>query len=355
MESRRSRIRRDHLAILKAMEVHWSFTEDQYDSFQDFFAVTLKQGEYAFTMSTMEKTANSAGEIEDTEITRVYAFFNATYSFSVSDNLVAVDATLLVVEELDTPAQPDSDTADSDSDADSVPPGDDSEPGTDSDDSDFDVGDDSDGAGGPGSGWRYGFPGLIEVPGMTGYLIRYHTRTVTLTYHYVTSGTLYGAIERTGSYTYTEYTDPVTGDVTVIEDSPLYSGGSGNGAGMTEAKFLAHIDTIVARENIQLPVAPLSYYGDNCVGLPGIGCGYTVSTLLAWILGQEEHISSGTVTSNKVPSATCSIPNNYTFRHASSYVLDYLDTFFDPDRTFFGQEDFSISIDQSGEFTVDTL
>lgn len=93
MESRRQRIRRLYTDSLELIDVTWNFTGDDYATFRDFFQEDLEQGTLFFTMETKELT-------DDPAIihvyTRDYAFLDATYSFSESDNLFAVQATLQI-------------------------------------------------------------------------------------------------------------------------------------------------------------------------------------------------------------------------------------------------------------------
>lgn len=93
MESRRQRIRRLFPDSLELIEVTWNFTADEYAAFRTFFMEDLEQGTLFFTMETRELTANP----EFIRIyTRDYAFLDGTYSFTSSDNVFTVQATLQI-------------------------------------------------------------------------------------------------------------------------------------------------------------------------------------------------------------------------------------------------------------------
>jgi len=92
MESRRSRVRRLHEGPIKLFEVTWNFTLDQYDEFRTFFIETLEHGENLFAMVTLEQ-APSPTKVR--QWTRALAFYQ-DYTFTTSDNLVAVEAVLEV-------------------------------------------------------------------------------------------------------------------------------------------------------------------------------------------------------------------------------------------------------------------
>lgn len=96
MESRRYRCRRQHLALLKLVDVSWNFTEDEYAIFQEFFIEQLNQGELLFAMVSIEPDSNPA--LQRTYI-RGLSFWGGTYEFSRSDNLFTVSATLEIVVE----------------------------------------------------------------------------------------------------------------------------------------------------------------------------------------------------------------------------------------------------------------
>ena len=93
MESRRGRVRRNHASSLVVLEVSWVFTQDQYAIFRTFFIETLEQGSSPFALVTLEMDPDPTLA---REMTRQVAFFDGTYAFSVSDNCVAVDASLEV-------------------------------------------------------------------------------------------------------------------------------------------------------------------------------------------------------------------------------------------------------------------
>ncbi len=81
MESGRVRNRRDYLEPMETLEVQWSFIEEEFGIFKAFFDQTLENGSQSFTFNVFG---------EDKEM----AFLDGNYSFSHSDNLVSVVATL---------------------------------------------------------------------------------------------------------------------------------------------------------------------------------------------------------------------------------------------------------------------
>lgn len=91
MESGRQRIRRTQAEVFEVMSAVWNFTEEGYATFRTFFQESLEHGENWFWMVTKEIT-------EDPEtpnnVTRLYAFVDATYTITHSDNLYQVTATL---------------------------------------------------------------------------------------------------------------------------------------------------------------------------------------------------------------------------------------------------------------------
>lgn len=81
MESGRVRNRRVYLEPMEHLEVQWNFTEDEFSTFKVFFDQTISNGSRSFMMEVFG---------EETEM----AFAEGNYSFSRSDNLVSVVATL---------------------------------------------------------------------------------------------------------------------------------------------------------------------------------------------------------------------------------------------------------------------
>lgn len=82
METGRLRKRRQQMDHREVWDVNWNFTEDQFETFKNFFDVTLKNGSIRF-------------HIELFGVDRIAEFF-APYSFNHTDNLFSVGATLLV-------------------------------------------------------------------------------------------------------------------------------------------------------------------------------------------------------------------------------------------------------------------
>lgn len=95
MESGRFRKRRIFLDSMELMEVQWSFTEDQFDAFELFFHEQLNNGSLSFVLTTAAAAEGRPPTEED--IVREVVFWEGTYSFSRSDNLFAVSATLEVI------------------------------------------------------------------------------------------------------------------------------------------------------------------------------------------------------------------------------------------------------------------
>lgn len=81
MESGRARRRRQFEDPLEVMEVQWNFTKDEFDDFKIFFDANLENGSLSFII----------------EAYGIVAFLNGTYSFSRSDNLFTVAASLLII------------------------------------------------------------------------------------------------------------------------------------------------------------------------------------------------------------------------------------------------------------------
>jgi hypothetical protein len=95
MESGRMRIRRASLLPQEFIKVRWNFTEDQYETFEQFFQTTILNGELSFLLVTYDP---SSEEFMVTEVHREVAFVEGKYGFTKSDNLFAVSATLEVVD-----------------------------------------------------------------------------------------------------------------------------------------------------------------------------------------------------------------------------------------------------------------
>jgi hypothetical protein len=103
MESKRIRIRRMQVCSIELLDVTWHFTKDEYELFEQFFNETLETGSLPFSITTKESDPFGSGLVE---VDRNVAFWKAEYSFSRSDNLYAVTATLEIVDltHLDPPA-----------------------------------------------------------------------------------------------------------------------------------------------------------------------------------------------------------------------------------------------------------
>lgn len=82
MESGRIRSRRQFEDPVEILEVEWHFTEDQFETFKDFFDVTLVNGTLSFTIAL------------ESETEREVVFFEANYAYSSSDNLFIVNSQL---------------------------------------------------------------------------------------------------------------------------------------------------------------------------------------------------------------------------------------------------------------------
>ena len=93
MDSKRTRVRRSYETYLDLVDFDWNFTEDEFDTFKTFFEDSLLNGTYPFVITLVDIDDSSQYAITE------YAFWEATYSFSRSDNLVNVFATCVVLEE----------------------------------------------------------------------------------------------------------------------------------------------------------------------------------------------------------------------------------------------------------------
>lgn len=105
MESNRVRTRRVHHEVFETIDVQWNFTEDEYNTFRNWFIAELDQGVLRFQMVTLELSPTDTVM----EVTRVLAFLDGTYNFNRSDNLFTVTATLEVDQEdsdLPNPPEP---------------------------------------------------------------------------------------------------------------------------------------------------------------------------------------------------------------------------------------------------------
>jgi len=96
MESGRNRIRRLQLEPIEVVDVTWNFVADAYVTFRNFFINDLEHGSLFFVMETLEPSPLPGYSYL---MTRSYAFLDGTYSFSESDNLFTVTATLEIDEE----------------------------------------------------------------------------------------------------------------------------------------------------------------------------------------------------------------------------------------------------------------
>lgn len=111
MESRRKRVRRQHHEALEMMDVQWNFTQDQYDTFRNWFIDELDQGVKTFPLSTLELSPEPGKMLA---VTRICAFINVPpYTFSRSDDLFTVFATLaidreesIVIQDPNAPPEP---------------------------------------------------------------------------------------------------------------------------------------------------------------------------------------------------------------------------------------------------------
>jgi hypothetical protein len=103
MESGRMRRRRTFLDPLELIAVSWNFTEDQFEAFKTFFEIDLQNGSEHFELITPDFPP--AGFVFRT-VTRVLAFWECNYAFTRSDNLFSVTATLEVVSEFTSDANP---------------------------------------------------------------------------------------------------------------------------------------------------------------------------------------------------------------------------------------------------------
>ena len=84
MEGARIRSRRNHDASLYLIDVKWTFTQDQYDTFRTFFDDTLFNGEDPF--------------IIDLDSPSTEVVFLGGYSFTKADNQFTVSSSLEVIE-----------------------------------------------------------------------------------------------------------------------------------------------------------------------------------------------------------------------------------------------------------------
>ena len=94
MESQRIRVRRYFEDYREFLDLEWAFTADEFEEFKAFFEDDLCNGQNPFTIVLLD--------VEDSSltITTDYAFFEATYQFTYSDNVYNVTATAIVEEEL---------------------------------------------------------------------------------------------------------------------------------------------------------------------------------------------------------------------------------------------------------------
>ena len=86
MESGRIRHRRSYNQPLKVVDVTWVFTEDQFNTFQNFFEDTLGNGVLPFSVYLLQNVL-------------VVGFLNATYSFTSDDRCMTVKTSLYYIEE----------------------------------------------------------------------------------------------------------------------------------------------------------------------------------------------------------------------------------------------------------------
>lgn len=96
MESARTRKRRLFTDALELVDVTWHFTYDQFETFKGFFEDDLEHGSNRFEMSHYSLEESVPGVV-----TEEYTFWE-NYTWSRSDNLFAVTATLEVA-----PPEPD--------------------------------------------------------------------------------------------------------------------------------------------------------------------------------------------------------------------------------------------------------
>lgn len=85
MESARRRVRRTEAGSQEFIEVSWNFTQDQYEVFRAFFNDTLRQGSNYFLLPLKGYQR---------WVDRAVSFVDAKYTFSHTDNLYNVSATL---------------------------------------------------------------------------------------------------------------------------------------------------------------------------------------------------------------------------------------------------------------------
>lgn len=93
METGRARRRRTALEPIEYLECTWNFTQDEFESFKEFYEGDLSNGAFEFAMTTFDRSP-VPGEMY--EVTRLLAFAGP-YSFIHSDNLYTVNGVLEVV------------------------------------------------------------------------------------------------------------------------------------------------------------------------------------------------------------------------------------------------------------------
>lgn len=86
METGRVRQRRVQLLPLRLVQAEWSFTGDAFETFKEFFEVSLENGSLPFALELF------GADSEESEVA-----FMGPYSWSRSDNLFSVSAVLEVL------------------------------------------------------------------------------------------------------------------------------------------------------------------------------------------------------------------------------------------------------------------
>lgn len=95
METGRIRKRPIRLLPFETIKGEWHFLQDEFDAFIAFYEKVLLNGSLHFRMVTYDPTDNPS---QFKEVTRELGFM-APYSFTYTDGMFAVTATLEVVDE----------------------------------------------------------------------------------------------------------------------------------------------------------------------------------------------------------------------------------------------------------------